>query len=336
MRLLVKEKGDAVINVDKLTYAGSRQSVEDIAGHPLYTFEQADIADGPAMRELFRRHQPDAVIHLAAESHVDRSINAPAAFLTTNVLGTFTLLEAAREFWRELPGPRREAFRFLHVSTDEVYGSLTADDAPFTESSRYEPRSPYAASKASADHLVRAWGETYGLPVIVTCSANNYGPWQFPEKLIPMTLLKCLWGQPIPVYGQGEQWRDWLHVRDHANGLAAALHHGRPGETYHLSAGNEQRNLDLVRRLCALMDACMDSPPTGGSASLIEFVADRPGHDFRYAMRGAKARQALRWSPQVEFEEGLRETVRWYLEHEEWWSPILQGQYPLQRLGGRV
>lgn len=333
VRLLINETDHHVLNLDKLTYAGNTQSLADIASSPRYSFARVDIADTAAVREQFSRFKPDAVMHLAAESHVDRSIDSPADFIRTNLLGTFTLLEAAREYWANLPPDRRAAFRFIHVSTDEVYGSLRPGDPPFTETTRYNPHSPYSASKAGSDHLARAWHDTFGLPVIVTNCSNNYGPYQFPEKLVPTVILKCLRGEPIPVYGRGENIRDWLYVRDHAAALLAVLERGQPGQTYNIGGNNEQRNIDLVRMLCRIVDELRPRADGRSHAELITFVEDRPGHDLRYAIDASKIKRELGWAPKQDHQSGFRETVKWYLDNEAWWQNILSGKYRLERLG---
>lgn len=323
-----------IVNVDKLTYAGNLESLAGVADSPRYAFEPVDICDGPALRDLFSRHEPDAVVHLAAESHVDRSIDGPGEFLRTNVLGTGELLDAALAHWRGLPAARREAFRFLHVSTDEVYGDLGPDGEPFTETTRYVPSSPYAATKAGSDHLVRAWHRTFGLPVLITNCSNNYGPNQFPEKLIPHMILNALSGRPLPVYGDGLQVRDWLYVEDHVRALWTVLTRGRVGETYNIGGCNEVRNIDVVRRICALV--AEHAPETAAARpleELITYVTDRPGHDTRYAIDAGKIRQELGWEPLETFDTGLARTVRWYLEHREWWQRVLDGSYRLERIG---
>ena len=326
-------QGHAVTVVDKLTYAGNRASLVDLEARPEFAFIQADICDAEAMRQAFAAVRPDAVMHLAAESHVDRSIDGPGAFIETNVTGTFQLLQAALGYWRTMSGPPRDAFRFLHVSTDEVFGSLASGDPAFSEATPYDPHSPYSASKAASDHLVRAWHDTYGLPVIVTNCSNNYGPYQFPEKLIPVVILKCLRGEPIPVYGKGENIRDWLYVDDHARALLAAVEKGLPGRTYCIGGDNERRNLDLVLELCGLLDELRPRADGKRHDSAITFVADRPGHDQRYAIDAGRARAELGWSPQEDFQSGFRKTVQWYLDHPAWTQGILDGSYRLERLG---
>jgi dTDP-glucose 4,6-dehydratase len=330
VRMLVGQRSARVVNVDKLTYSGNLESLAAVAGRAEYAFEQADICDRAEVARILRDHQPDAIMHLAAESHVDRSIDGPAPFVDTNVGGTFTLLDETVRYWRAMDAPRRDAFRFLHVSTDEVFGSLGATGL-FDEESPYDPRSPYAASKAAADHLVRAWHHTYGLPVIVTNSSNNYGPYQFPEKLIPHMILSAVAGRDLPVYGEGANVRDWLHVDDHAAALLLVLRAGEPGATYLVGGGGERRNLDVVRTICALLDE-MAPDPKGGHASRIRFVTDRPGHDYRYALNGAKVR-TLGWQPRHTFDEGLRDTVAWYLANRDWWEHVLSGEYRLRRIG---
>jgi dTDP-glucose 4,6-dehydratase len=321
VRHLVGERGRGVVNVDKLTYAATLESVAAVADGPGYAFERVDICDGAALQEVFERHSPGAVVHLAAESHVDRSIDGPDDFVRTNVLGTFTLLEESRRHWQRLAGAARDAFRFVHVSTDEVYGSL-GDEGRFDETSRYDPSSPYSATKAGADHLARAWERTYGLPTIVTNCSNNFGPFQFPEKLIPVTILNALDGAPLPVYGRGENVRDWLHVEDHARALADVLVQGRVGGTYLIGARAERRNIDVVQAICDLVDELADDGRPGSRRELITFVDDRPGHDFRYAIDPGRVETELGWRPARPFEAALRDTVRWYLDHQDWWRPI--------------
>jgi dTDP-glucose 4,6-dehydratase len=306
-------------------------SLGDWLRHARHIHVKADICDAAAMREVFATHRPARVMHLAAESHVDRSIDGPGDFIQTNVVGTFQLLQAALGYWRELPAVEKEAFRFLHVSTDEVFGSLAPDAPGFTETTPYDPHSPYSASKASSDHLARAWRDTYGLPVLVTNCSNNYGPCQFPEKLIPVVILKCLRGESIPVYGKGENIRDWLYVGDHAEALCTVLTRGRPGETYNIGGNNERQNIELVRTLCGILDDLRPGPKPHADA--ITFVTDRPGHDLRYAIDASKIRRELGWTPKEDFHSGFRKTVTWYLENEAWWKRILSGDYRLERLG---
>lgn len=323
VRLLIKEKGESVINLDKLTYAGNPESVADLEGNPDYRFKQVDLCDADSLQKIFAKHRPDAVMHLAAESHVDRSIDGPGEFIQTNVVGTFNLLQASLDYWRSLPDENN--FRFLHVSTDEVYGSLALGESPLTEASPLNPSSPYAASKASADHLVKSWNTTYGLPVLITRCSNNYGPYQFPEKLIPVVILKCLSGEPIPVYGKGENIRDWLYVTDHAEALYAVLTKGRVGETYNIGGNNERQNIELVRTLCKLMDQLHPPAEHKCYQELITFLPDRPGHDLRYAIDPAKIKSELGWEPKEDFESGFCRTVQWYLKNKEWWAGIPGG-----------
>lgn len=322
--------GHAVLNVDSLTYAGNPASLADLATSPFYRFVKADISDRAAMDAAFTEFRPLLVMHLAAESHVDRSINASGAFIHTNILGTFTLLEVARNYWAALPEPARAQFRFLHVSTDEVFGSLAADGL-FTEASPYNPSSPYSASKAAADHLVRAWGRTYGLPVMVSNCSNNYGPRHFPEKLVPLTIINALEGKPLTVYGDGSNIRDWLFVEDHARALWLIATRGQPGETWNVGARSEHTNLDVVERICALMDIL--APKNHPHSALITFVADRPGHDQRYAIDASKLERKLGWKPVESFDSGLRKTVEWYLGNESWWRPLRKHVYSGERLG---
>ena len=320
--------GHEVINLDALTYAACLDNLAPVADSNLYTFEQADIRDRAAMDRLFATHQPDAIMHLAAESHVDRSIDGPGAFIDTNVTGTYTLLEAARAYWVEQGKP--EAFRFHHISTDEVFGSL-GDTGQFTETTPYDPRSPYSASKAASDHLVRAWHETYGLPVVITNCSNNYGPYHFPEKLIPVVILKALAGEEIPVYGAGENVRDWLYVEDHADALLTVITKGQVGRSYNIGGENEARNIDIVKTICALLD---ERRPGGAPHDrLITFVTDRPGHDMRYAIDPTRIRTELGWRPSVTLEEGLAKTVDWYLDNEDWWRALQDRAGVGQRLG---
>lgn len=322
-----------VVNVDKLTYSGNPESLLPVSNNPRYEFIQADIADAPAINDIFAAKKPDAVLHLAAESHVDRSIDGPQAFIETNINGTFVLLEAARRWWKEM-GEAGEKFRFLHVSTDEVFGDLgssSANDARFNEKTPYAPSSPYSASKAASDHLVRAWQRTYGLPTLVTNCSNNYGPRQFPEKLIPVTIINALHGKPLPVYGNGSQIRDWLYVEDHADALLLALSKGQVGGTYTIGGNNELRNLEVVTAICEILDEL--APAARKHSDLITFVTDRPGHDTRYAIDPAKIGRELGWKPQTGFKEGIARTVRWYLENRDWWQHILDGTYRMERLG---
>ena len=331
VRRLVAEGRHRVVTLDALTYAGHRESLAEVEGTPNYRFVHLDILDAGGVSALLAEERPDAVMHLAAESHVDRSIDDPEAFVRTNVLGTQRLLEAVRRHLADREPAAAERFRFLHVSTDEVYGSLGPDDPPFTERSAYRPRSPYAASKAAADHLARAYRHTYGLPVIVTNCSNNFGPYQYPEKLIPLTVLKALAGEPVPVYGDGSNVRDWLYVEDHVSGLLAALERGRPGETYLIGGGNERSNLEVVRTVLGALNEL--APAERDHRQLIAFVSDRPGHDFRYAVDAGKARNELGWRAQRGFDEAMRDTVRWFLEHGEWCSAVTRGRYALERLG---
>jgi dTDP-glucose 4,6-dehydratase len=331
-RFLVGEVGAAVLNVDKLTYAANLASLKPIENHPRYRFQRADIGDRAAVAELMRGFQPDAVLHLAAESHVDRSIDGPGEFIKTNIEGTYALLETALDYWRALPQDRAGRFRFHHVSTDEVFGSL-GPEGRFSETSRYQPNSPYAASKAASDHLVRAWHETFGLPAVLSNCSNNYGPYHFPEKLIPLAILKALHGEPIPVYGRGENVRDWLHVEDHARALYAILSGGRPGESYNVGGDGERTNLEVVTAICELLDEMLPNSPHRPHAGLIAFVTDRPGHDRRYAMDWTKLRDEMGWRPRESFESGLRQTVAWYLDNRWWWEPIWSATYRGARLG---
>lgn len=334
MRQLISESESVVVNVDKLTYAGNLDSLEAVVGSPRYHFEQVDICDAAAIAQVFEKYTPDAVLHLAAESHVDRSIDAPAEFLRTNMLGTFQLLQSSLAYWRQLPGNRASSFRFLHVSTDEVYGDLGESGEFFREDSRYAPSSPYSATKAGSDHLVRAWERTFGLPTLVTNCSNNYGPCQFPEKLIPHVILSALAGKPLPVYGDGNQIRDWLYVDDHARAIRMVLWSGAVGSTYNIGGWNEKRNIEVVRSICAVLDRLVpDGAPPGGYSTLITYVKDRPGHDTRYAIDARKIQQNLGWKPKETFETGLEKTVRWYLENRHWWSRVLDGSYRLERIG---
>ena len=332
VRTLVRTSAHRVVNVDKLTYAGNLDSLVDVIGDPRYTFERVDIGDGPRVRALFEQHRPDAVIHLAAESHVDRSIDAPSEFIQTNVVGTCTLLQEALRHWQRLTPDARRDFRFVHISTDEVFGSL-GPTGHFTEQTPYAPNSPYSASKAASDHLVRAWHHTYGLPVVTTNCSNNYGPYQFPEKLIPLTIQNALAGRPLPVYGRGENVRDWLYVDDHVHALILAMEKGVPGETYAVGGGNDQRNIEVVRAICELVNELAPDSAIGDRQSLITFVTDRPGHDLRYAIDASKIRRELGWEPRESFETGLRKTVQWYLANQRWCERVQSGAYRGERLG---
>jgi dTDP-glucose 4,6-dehydratase len=328
VRHLIEATDTRVINLDKLTYAGNLESLASVADSPRYAFEQVDIGDRRALQRVFQEHSPDAVMHLAAESHVDRSIDAPDDFLQTNLIGTYQLLQAALAHWRSLPAQRAAGFRFLHVSTDEVYGDLEDSGGLFTETTRYAPSSPYAATKAGSDHLARAWGRTFKLPVVVTNCSNNYGPCQFPEKLIPHMVLNALSGKPLPVYGDGRQVRDWLYVDDHARALWTVLCNGQTGETYNIGGHNEQRNIDVVRTICATLTRLVPAAaPAAGFESLITFVTDRPGHDTRYAIDASKIERELGWRPAETFETGLEKTVRWYLDNKAWCDEVRSGDY---------
>jgi len=326
---LAISRGASVVNVDAVTYAACLNNVANVANHPNYAFEQVDIRDREALANVFAKHTPDAVMHLAAESHVDRSIDAPADFIETNITGTFNMLEAARSYWQAQGRP--VTFRFHHVSTDEVFGSL-GRTGMFNETTPYDPRSPYSASKASSDHLVRAWHETFGLPIVLTNCSNNYGPFQFPEKLIPLVILNALMGKPIPIYGDGENIRDWLHVEDHADALLLVLEQGVVGRSYNIGGENERTNLELVKTLCAILDR-LRPRDMGSYTDLITFVTDRPGHDARYAIDPARIRDELGWRPSVTVEGGLEKTVHWYLDNEDWWRPLLDRSGFGQRLG---
>jgi dTDP-glucose 4,6-dehydratase len=334
-RLLVGELGVDVLNLDKLTYAANLASLRPIENSPHYRFQQGDVGDRAQIGELLRSFEPDAVLHLAAESHVDRSIDGPGEFIKTNIEGTYVMLEAARDYWRQLPSAQARDFRFHHVSTDEVFGSL-GPEGKFTEQSRYQPNSPYSASKAASDHLVRAWHETFGLPVVMSNCSNNYGPCHFPEKLIPLAILKALHGEPIPVYGKGDNVRDWLYVDDHARALYAILTGGAPGESYNVGGDGERTNLEVVHAICALLDELVPGSPHRPHRELITFVTDRPGHDQRYAMDATKIRNELGWQARESFDSGLRKTVAWYLDNRWWWEPIWSKTYRGARLGASV
>ncbi|GEK45896.1 dTDP-glucose 4,6-dehydratase [Bisbaumannia pacifica] len=340
IRHIIRNTADSVVNVDKLTYAGNLESLAEVADSNRYAFKQVDICDRADVERIFREHQPDAVMHLAAESHVDRSIDGPAEFIQTNIVGTYTLLEVARAYWSGLDAERRDAFRFHHISTDEVYGDLEGPEGLFTEATVYAPSSPYSASKASSDHLVRAWQRTYGLPTLITNCSNNYGPYHFPEKLIPLMILNALEGKALPVYGKGEQIRDWLYVEDHARALYKVVTEGRVGETYNIGGHNEKQNIEVVRTICALLDEMV---PVGAHFSgrselssyrdLITYVADRPGHDLRYAIDAGKIERELGWRPEETFESGIRKTVKWYLDNQAWCRRVQDGSYQRERLG---
>ncbi|MGI2059770.1 dTDP-glucose 4,6-dehydratase [Shewanella baltica] len=342
VRHIINNTQDSVINVDKLTYAGNLESLVSVASIERYVFEQVDICDRAELDRVFSQHQPDTVMHLAAESHVDRSITGPADFIQTNIVGTYTLLEAARHYWTQLDAERKAAFRFHHISTDEVYGDLPHPDEQegqavnhelplFTETTPYAPSSPYSASKASSDHLVRAWLRTYGLPTIVTNCSNNYGPFHFPEKLIPLVILNALEGKPLPIYGKGDQIRDWLYVEDHARALYTVVTEGTIGETYNIGGHNEKQNLEVVQTICSILDSLV--PKVTPYAEQITYVTDRPGHDRRYAIDASKMSRELNWQPQETFETGLHKTVEWYLANQEWCQHVQDGSYQRERLG---
>jgi dTDP-glucose 4,6-dehydratase len=332
IRTLLTTTDTVILNIDKLTYAGNLDSLAGVANHPHYHFAPVDISDAAALQPLFEEFQPQAIMHLAAESHVDRSIDGPAEFIQTNIVGTYTLLEVTRRYWHNLASQAQQCFRFHHVSTDEVYGSL-GKTGLFTETTAYQPNSPYSASKAASDHLVRAWHHTYHLPVVTSNCSNNYGPYQFPEKLIPLIILNALEGQPLPVYGQGENIRDWLYVDDHARALYLVLTQGQVGETYNIGGHNEQTNLEIVHQLCQLLDDQLPQSPYRPHQQLITFVTDRPGHDLRYAIDATKIEHTLGWQPQETLATGLDKTVQWYLDNREWWQRIRDGRYRGERLG---
>jgi dTDP-glucose 4,6-dehydratase len=332
VRALVNDGVERVVNVDKLTYAGNLESLAEIGADTDYRFAEIDICDAKALKELIEEERPQLIFHLAAESHVDRSIDSAGEFIQTNVVGTFRMLDAARHYWSSLEGEAKQAFRFLHVSTDEVFGSL-GDEGLFTEETAYSPNSPYSASKAGADHLARAWHHTFGMPVLITNCSNNYGPYQFPEKLIPVVILKALKREPIPVYGKGLNVRDWLFVDDHVAALRRVAAAGAPGQTYNIGGNCERTNIQVVQAICSIMDEEIDDGPGDGFASLITYVQDRPGHDLRYAIDASKIKADLGWVPAETFETGLAKTVRWYLQNEEWWQRVLSGAYRGERLG---
>lgn len=327
IRHIISDTGDSVVNVDKLTYAGNLESLAEASQNPRYVFERIDICDREQMDRILRQYQPDTIMHLAAESHVDRSISGPAEFIQTNIVGTYNLLEAARHYWAALDDTRKATFRFHHISTDEVYGDLEGPEDLFTETTPYQPSSPYSASKASSDHLVRAWGRTYGLPTLITNCSNNYGPCHFPEKLIPLIILNALEGKPLPVYGDGKQVRDWLYVEDHARALYKVVTQGVVGQTYNIGGHNEKQNIEVVRAICALLDELCPGSLHRPHSSLITHVQDRPGHDHRYAIDAGKVQRELGWVPEETFESGLRKTVRWYLDNAEWVAHVKSGSY---------
>lgn len=335
VRSIINQTKFDVVNLDKLTYAGNLDSLPNIASSQKYTHEQVDICDRQVLDSVFQQHKPDCVMHLAAESHVDRSIDGPADFIDTNIVGTFNLLEAARHYYESLEEDKREQFRFHHISTDEVYGDLEGTEDLFTEETSYAPSSPYSASKAASDHLVRAWGRTYGLPVIITNCSNNYGPYHFPEKLIPHVILNAIHGKPLPIYGDGLQIRDWLYVEDHAKALINVVTEGEIGETYNIGGHNEKTNLEVVEAICDLLEELAPEKSAGVKSyrDLITFVKDRPGHDARYAIDASKIEHELGWVPEETFQTGLRKTVKWYLDNRQWWERVLSGAYRLERLG---
>ena len=332
VRHVIRTTPHTIANIDRMTYAASVEALEEALTHPRHELIRADICDADAMRQIFATHRPDAVMHLAAETHVDRSIDGPAAFVQSNIVGTFTVLEAARTYWSDLDAESKARFRFHHVSTDEVFGALGPADPPFTESTAYDPRSPYSASKAASDHLVRAWWHTYCLPAFLSNTTNNYGPWQFPEKLIPLVTLNALEGKPLPVYGDGSNRRDWLFVEDHAEALLRVLEHGEPGATYAIGARQPRSNLDVVQGICAILDELVPDP-AGPRSRLIRFATDRPGHDFRYEIDPSRAEAALDWRAPHDFTAGLTRTVTWYLENRAWWQGVRASRYAGERLG---
>ena len=334
IRHIINNTNDSVVNIDKLTYAGNLSSIADVADSNRYSFEQVDICDAKAIRRVFEQHKPHAIMHLAAESHVDRSIQSAGEFIQTNIVGTYNLLEVSRHYWGEHKD-RLTNFRFHHVSTDEVYGDLEPDDEPFSESTPYEPSSPYSASKAASDHLVRAWGRTYGIPTVITNCSNNYGPYHFPEKLIPLTILNALARKPLPVYGDGTQIRDWLYVEDHARALVLAANEAKNGATFNIGGWNEKQNIEVVETICEILEDLLPSKPKGvkNYRDLICFVKDRPGHDMRYAIDASKIERELGWRPNETFETGLFKTVEWYLKNKSWLKRVLSGEYQLQRIG---
>ncbi len=334
IRHLIENTEHEVVNVDKLTYAGNLQSLEGVSDSSRYRFEKVDICDATEIARVYKEHQPDIVMHLAAESHVDRSIDGPGEFIKTNIFGTYTLLDEGRKYYNTLDEERKKSFRFHHISTDEVYGDLEGTDELFTETTPYAPSSPYSASKASSDHLVRAWQRTYGFPTLVTNCSNNYGPYQFPEKLIPLVTLNALEGKPLPIYGKGDQIRDWLYVEDHARALVLVATEGKIGETYNIGGHNEKQNIEVVRTICKILDKKV--PREKPYEELITFVKDRPGHDVRYAIDASKIERELGWKPEETFETGLEKTVQWYLDNEWWWKAVQDGSYQRERLGESV
>jgi len=343
IRHIIENTQDSVVNVDKLTYAGNLESLKDVSGSERYAFEQVDICNAAALAKVFNKHQPDAVMHLAAESHVDRSIDGPAAFIQTNIVGTYTLLEAARSYWNALDATKQAAFRFHHISTDEVYGDLEGPEDLFSEETPYAPSSPYSASKASSDHLVRAWLRTYGFPILVTNCSNNYGPYHFPEKLIPLVILNALEGKPLPIYGKGDQVRDWLYVEDHARALYKVVTKGETGETYNIGGHNEKQNIEVVHTICELLEELAPDNVNAkcaenleGFKRLITYVKDRPGHDIRYAIDAQKIEKELGWTPQETFESGMKKTVQWYLNNSQWAARVQDGSYQRERLGSKT
>ena len=335
IRYLIQDLNQQVINLDKLTYAGNLESLETVSNSPLYTFEQVDVCDKEELQRVFNQYQPDKIMHLAAESHVDRSIDGPAEFIQTNIVGTYNLLDISKQYWNNLPEQRKSTFRFHHISTDEVYGDLHGTDELFTEETPYAPSSPYSASKASSDHLVRAWYRTYNFPIVITNCSNNYGPYQFPEKLIPLVILNAISGKPLPIYGKGDQIRDWLHVEDHAKALIKVIQEGEIGETYNIGGHNEKTNLQVVQTICDILEKI--HPPTHITPNtyhdLITFVEDRPGHDVRYAIDASKIDNKLGWKPKETFETGIKKTVQWYLDNNKWCDNVKDGSYQGERLG---
>jgi len=335
VRHLIQDLNHKVVNVDKLTYAGNLESLRYVSELPNYSFEQFDVCNHEQMARVLNKHQPDKVMHLAAESHVDRSIDGPGEFIRTNIVGTYVMLDAVRQYWSNLPAERKTTFRFQHISTDEVYGDLEGTTDLFTEETAYAPSSPYSASKASSDHLVRAWNRTYGLPVVITNCSNNYGPYQYPEKLIPLMILNAISGKSLPIYGKGEQIRDWLHVEDHARALVKVVLEGKDGETYNIGGHNEKTNIEVVKTLCRILDELVPNQRKGINHydELITYVADRPGHDVRYAIDATKMDNELDWRPEETFETGIKKTVQWYLDNKKWWQRVLDGSYQGERLG---